>query len=113
MKQPDDTVPLRHMRDHAAEAAVLTQDRSREDLDKDRLFALGLTKLVENIGEAAARVSPETRSAHPNIPWKQIVSTRNRLVHGYNEVDFDILWRILSAELPSLLEQLEMILSGK
>jgi len=99
------------MRDHAAEAADIAQARSRSDLEADRLLALGLTKLVEIIGEAAGRVSPEIRDAHPSIPWKQIVGTRNRLVHGYDAIDLDVLWRIVSVELPPLVEQLAALLA--
>jgi uncharacterized protein with HEPN domain len=99
------------MRDHAAEAAAIARAHSRGDLDADRLLALGLTKLVEIIGEAASRVSPITQDAHPRVPWRQIVGTRNRLVHGYDEIDFDVLWRIVSAELPPLVEQIETILA--
>lgn len=110
MTRREDSVVLRHMRDHAAEAAAIAQRRLRRDLDDDRLLALALTKLVEIIGEAAARVSERTRDAHPNVPWKQIVGTRNRLVHAYDEIDLEILWRIVSVELPPLVEQLDAIL---
>lgn len=57
MTQHDDTIALRHMRDHVAEAVELASERHRDDLDDDRVFALALTKLVEIVGEAAARVS--------------------------------------------------------
>ena len=113
MSRHDDAVALRQMRDHAAEAAAIAQGRSRSDFDADRLFALGLTKLIEIIGEAAGRVSQATRQAHPGTPWKQIVGTRHWLVHGYDQVDFDVLWRIVSDELPPLVEQLDAILSGE
>lgn len=111
MTQHDDSVALQHMRDHAAEAAAIARTHSRHDLDADRLLALGLTKLVEIIGEAASRVSPAIRERYPHIPWKQIVGTRHRLVHGYDDIDFDILWRIVSVELPPLVHQLEAILA--
>jgi len=109
----DDTVALRHMRDHVAEALDLSRRRQRLDLQSDRMFALALIKLVEIVGEAAARVSTETQLEHPAIPWRQIVGTRNRLVHGYDAVDFDILWRILEDELPELLGQLQAILADE
>ena len=112
MARHDNTAALRHMRDHAAEAVAFARNRSRNDLDADRLFALGLIKLVEIIGEVAGRLSKATKDAHPNIPWSQIVGTRNRLVHGYDEVDYDVLWRIVSVELPPLVEQLEMIMAN-
>jgi uncharacterized protein with HEPN domain len=113
MTRREETVALRHMRDHAAEAVAIAQRRSRSDLQTDRLFALGLTKLVEIIGEGAGRVSLGTRDAHPHIPWKQIVGTRNRLVHGYDEIDFDVLWKIVSVELPRLVQELEAILADQ
>ncbi len=111
MTQHDDTAAVRHMRDHVAEAIDLSSDRQRNDLDDDRVFALALTKLVEIVGEAAARVSEELRNSHAEIPWKQIIGTRNRLIHGYDAVDYDILWRIVDRELPVLIGQVESVLS--
>jgi len=110
MTRHDDSVALQHMRDHAAEAVAAARGRSRQDLDDDRIFSLALIKLVEIIGEAAARVSMETRSLNSQIPWNQIIAARNRLVHGYDQVDLDILWKIVNVELPSLLQQLDGLL---
>jgi uncharacterized protein with HEPN domain len=110
MTQHDPTVALRHMHDHAAEAISLARGRSRQDLDADRLLALGLTKIVEIIGEAANRVPAKLQDKAPEIPWKQIIGTRNRLVHGYDSVDFDVLWQIVSVELPLLERRLSEIL---
>ncbi len=108
----NDTIALRHMRDHVAEAIDLSTDRSRHDLDEDRVFALALTKLVEIVGEAAARVSEEVQASHEEIPWRQIIGTRNRLIHGYDAVDYDILWGIVDRELPVLLERLDSMLGS-
>ncbi len=69
MTRRNDLVALQHMRDHAAEAVAVVQGSSRKGLDTDRLLALGLTKLVEIIGEAAGRVSDVTRNSHPQFPW--------------------------------------------
>lgn len=81
------------MLDHATEAVDLTRDKRREDLDLERLLQLGLVRLVEIIGEASAKVSEETRSRHSSIAWREIVGTRNRLIHGNDFVDHDILWQ--------------------
>jgi uncharacterized protein with HEPN domain len=110
MTRYDDKISLQYMLDHAEETLSISQGRSRNDLDKDRLLALGLIKLVENIGEAAVRVSTSIKEAYPEIPWKQIVGTRNRLIHGYDEVDYDVLWRIVSVELSPLAQQIKQIL---
>lgn len=60
------------MLDHIQEAIVLSQGRSRTDLDSDRVFFLAILKLVEIVGEAAARVSETMQNAHPEIPWRQL-----------------------------------------
>lgn len=76
------------------------------------MLALALIKLVEIVGEAAHRVSAATQGANDQIPWSQIVGTRNRLVHGYDQVDYDVLWRIVRDELPVVVGQLRTILSN-
>lgn len=79
---PRDEVSMRQMLDHAKEANELAKGRNREDLDTDRMFHLAITRLLEIVGEAAGRVSQATRDQHPQIVWPQIVSLRNRLIHG-------------------------------
>jgi len=86
--------------------------RSRHDLDTDRMLQLSLTHLVEIIGEAANRVSGEGRSRHPYIPWQDAINTRNRFIHGYDTVDYDIVWKIATQELPLLIAGLESALPG-
>lgn len=68
---------------------------------------------MEIIGEAASRVSPATRGLDSRIPWNEIVAARNRLVHGYDQVDLDVLWRIVAVELPPLIQELEALLAGR
>ncbi|TAJ85253.1 DUF86 domain-containing protein [bacterium] len=71
------------MLDHAREAVSMVQGRTRTDLDTDRLLNLALVRLLEIIGEAAGRVAKEERDLYPDISWPEIVSLRNRLIHGY------------------------------
>ncbi|MFO8074399.1 MAG: HepT-like ribonuclease domain-containing protein [Polyangia bacterium] len=111
MTRHDDSVRLRHMLDSAREASTLVEKRTRADLEKDRLLELGLVRLVEILGEAAARVSGGFQSAHQGIPWPQVVAMRNRLVHGYDDVDLDVLWNTIVDDLPLLVEELERILA--
>jgi uncharacterized protein with HEPN domain len=93
------------------EALQLATGRSRADLDSDRLFNLAMTRLLEIIGEAAARVSQSTRDGNPQIAWLQIVGLRNRLIHGYDQVDCDILWSIVELDLPRLVADLKNMLA--
>lgn len=64
-------------------------------------------RLLEVIGEAAGRATEEERNRCPAIPWAQIIGPRNRLIHGYDSVDFDVLWQIITADLPRLVSDLE------
>jgi uncharacterized protein with HEPN domain len=107
MSQHDDDVRLQHMLDAARQALAFVKGRSRVDLDRDEQLALALTRLVEIIGEAAKNVSAETRDRIPQIPWRAIAGTRDRLVHAYFDVDLDRLWQIVAADLPPLVEALE------
>ena len=104
---------LQHMLDHATEALQLARGRTRADLDTDRQLNLSLVRLLEIIGEAAGRVSEPTRRIHPQIAWLEIAGLRNRLVHGYDEVDFDILWDIIQLDLPPLITALTTILDKR
>jgi uncharacterized protein with HEPN domain len=113
MLQPKDRIRLQHMLDHAAEALNMIKGRNREDLDNDRQLNLSLVRLLEIVGEAASRTSENTRSSHSELPWIQIIGLRNRLIHGYDEVDFDILWTILQEDLPPLVMELERALSHR
>src|SRR5438105_15279965 len=88
---PADQIRISQMLSHAEEAIQFSAGRVRADLDTDRLLNLALVRLLEIVGEAATRVSPAVQAANPSIPWPQIVGLRNRLIHGYDAVDFDIL----------------------
>lgn len=110
MSRHEGDVRLRHMLDHAKEAVTMVRGKTRAELDNDRQLNLALVRLLEIVGEAAGRVPSEDRSRHPNIPWAEIVGLRNRLIHGYDSVDFDILWQIVIDDLPPLIAALEKAL---
>jgi len=99
------------MLDAAREAAQMAQGKTRTDLDTDRPLNLSLVRLLEIVGEAASRVPGGDRATYSSIPWMEIVGLRNRLIHGYDNVDFDILWQIVTQDLPPLIAELEKILS--
>jgi uncharacterized protein with HEPN domain len=86
-------------------------DRSREDLDHDELFQYAALHATALIGEAASRLSLEFRQATSVIPWREIIGTRNRIIHGYDQVKLDVVWAIATEKVAVLLEQLEPLLS--
>jgi uncharacterized protein with HEPN domain len=110
MSQHKTSVSLRHMLDHALEAVAMTKGKRRAELDEDRQLNLALVRLLEIIGEAARRIPKEEQDRYADISWSEIVSLRNRLIHGYDTVDFDILWQIINQDLPSLIGSLRKTL---
>jgi uncharacterized protein with HEPN domain len=112
MSHHESDLRLRHMLGHANEAVAMAHGRTRAQLDSDRKLNLSLVRLLEIVGEAAARVPAKERARHPDIPWLEIVGLRNRLIHGYDSVDFDILWQIVSDDLPPLIAALEETLKA-
>ena len=74
------------------------------------MLNLALVRLVEIVDEAANRVSKEGQVARPQIPWREIIGMRNRIVHGDDQVDFNILWDTIHDDLPPLIEKLKATL---
>lgn len=107
MSERKAAVPLRHMLDAARRAIEIAHPLARERLQPDQVETLALTRLVEILGEAARRVPETIRREHAHIPWRQIAGTRDRLIHGYDQVDLDILWTIVRDQLPLLVKQLD------
>lgn len=112
MAKREDAVRLRHMLDAAQKARQFVAGRTRAEIERDEPLTLALVRLLEILGEAAKSVSPETRQHCPKIPWKEIGGTRDRLIHGYFDVDWTILWEILTADLPPLITELERALAA-
>ena len=107
MSMRDDRVSLRDMLNHANEAVELLGDGNRDEFGKNRVMQLAVTRLVEVGGEAASRVSVATRQRDSNIPWPQIIGMRNRLIHGYDVIDWDLLWDTVKTDLPPLIALLQ------
>jgi uncharacterized protein with HEPN domain len=67
-------------------------------------------RALEVIGEAAGKVSPALRAAQPAIPWRDITGLRHRLIHGYDEVGLDLVWRVVTEHLDPLIAALEPLI---
>ena len=97
------------MIDAAEAVAQFIAGRRRADLDGDRMLLFAIVRAIEVLGEASARMSPDTQALAPSIPWTSIVGMRNRLIHGYFDVDAEIVWKTATVELPALLESLRRL----
>lgn len=103
---PRDLVYVGHTLDMATKAVAKTTGLSRQTYDADENLRLALTHLVQIIGEAARRVSSEFTSQHPEIAWAEIVGMRHKVVHDYLGVDEDIVWQVVTDDLPNLVAAL-------
>lgn len=93
----------------ARDGLEFLRDCPREAFDRDRMRQLAVIKSIEIVGEAAAGISEEFRSAHPELPWRDIVGMRHRLVHDYFEVDLDQVWKTAREDLPQLIAVVEKL----
>lgn len=95
------------MPDMARKAVGLTRDLDPSGYDEDETLRLALVYLVQVIGEAARHVSAGCRQEHPEIPWRQVTGMRRKVVHDYLDVDYRIVWDVVTGELPGLVLKLE------
>jgi uncharacterized protein with HEPN domain len=82
-----------------------------EGLDRDgflesKLHQSAVIRAIEIIGEASSRVSENTRARHPEIPWRQVIAMRHKLIHGYEDVRLDVVWAVVRDDLPPLISAL-------
>src|SRR5215212_6831626 len=109
---PADRVRIQHMLESARDAISFLNGKTREDLFSDRMLRLSVERAVEIVGEAAVKVSVDFRSAHPDIPWTDMMGMRNRLIHAYFDVNPNIIWSTATSDLPALVARLELLLAA-
>jgi len=84
-----------------------------QEFQKSELLRSAVVQKLAIIGEAAARVSEDLKTRHPQVPWPQIVAFRNILVHAYFGIDWDVVWRAARSRCPVLREQVAGTLAAE
>lgn len=107
MTQHDDEAYLRHMLDAAQEIGALTANLTYQAFTSDRVTLLATLHLLQTIGEAAGRLTAETKQGYPDVPWAQLRGMRNRIVHDYLGIDAEIIWTVIGTNIAELRLQLE------
>jgi uncharacterized protein with HEPN domain len=108
----DDSIYVGHMLDASRSIVSKVTGVKREAFDRDENLRLAIAHLIQTIGEAATRVSTDYRSAHPEVPWRAIIGMRQKIVHDYMHIDYDIVWGVGTKELERLIPLLEPLASG-
>jgi len=98
------------MLEYARLTQRLIRGKTRGEMDADEVVLLALRKALEVVGEAARRLSRDPRERHPSVPWVDIGGMRNWLVHRYDAIDPDAVWKALHDDVPVLIGDLERIL---
>ncbi len=109
MNAEADRLRLRHMLDAAEKIVAFTEGLSLSAFLANEEKQLAIVRLLEIAGEAANGLSDELKEEHAEIPWSQITATRNRLIHGYFDVDLNVVWQIVREDVPILVTQLRAI----
>ena len=110
MNAEQDQLRLRHMRDAAEKIMAFAKGLSPTDFQADEKLQLAVIRLLEIAGEAASGLSDGVKDNHPEIPWSQITATRNRLIHGYFDVDLNVVWKIVTEDVPALAQSLQALI---
>lgn len=106
----EDLIFLGHMLEVAGWALSITEGRTRRDIDLDLQLFLAVSRAIEVIGEAANRVSDDTQSRTPEIPWRRIIGMRNHLAHRYDNIDRGILWLTVQEYVSSMIADIRRLL---
>jgi uncharacterized protein with HEPN domain len=102
---------LKHMLDEIDFVIFNTANLSQSDFNTNAILSRAVIRSLEIIGEASKKLPSEFRLKYPQIDWKEISGTRDKLIHNYFGVDYDIVWDIIQNELPELKTEIARIIS--
>ncbi len=108
-----DELRLRHIVDASDRIAGYLSSVNRDEFLANRMLQDAVIRNLEIIGEACANLTPEFRDANPDVPWQKASGIRNRLVHGYFDVDLGVVWQSAMHSVPAFADQVRAILPAK
>ncbi len=111
MSSHDHRVTLGQIQEHADRARQICRDRTLKELVADWQATLALERALEILGEAVKRLPDELRSRYPQVEWRAVAGMRDRLSHGYDAIEHEILWNAVHEQLPTLESTVQQMLS--
>jgi uncharacterized protein with HEPN domain len=107
----DNKTRLEHILESAQDAVSFLGHMTEDELDNNNMALQAIVRCVEIIGEAASQLSSEYRGNHPNIPWDKIIGMRNRLIHAYFDIDYELVFSTVHSDIPILIDQVKLLIS--
>jgi len=108
---PSNIELLKHILEETTFLLETTYGKIKEDVIKDPILSRALIRSLEIIGEASNKIDPDFKLLYPHMEWRKMSGTRNRLIHDYFGIDYDIVWDIIVTKLPDLKNNIDEILS--
>lgn len=106
----DQTIFLKDILNSIEQIKQYQINLTKEQFVKDVKTQDAIIRRLEIIGEAARNISQDEREKHSEIPWREIIGTRDKLIHGYFYLDLDLVWEILPKDLPDLEQKIKQII---
>ena len=101
---------IRHILDEAEYLVAHSRGVSREQFMRDETVKRAFVRSIEIIGEASKQVPEDFRQKYPNVEWRAMAGMRDKLVHEYFGVDYDIVWDVVTSKIPKMRREIELIL---
>lgn len=109
---PSNIELLKHIIEETSFILVSTKGKIKDSVIEDPILSRAIVRSLEIVGEACTKIDTEFKALYPHIEWRKMSGTRNRLIHDYFGIDYDIVWNIIIEKLPTLKRDIQEILSG-
>ncbi len=106
----DPLIFIKHILESIDKIEAFSKNLSKKTLSKNELKQYAIIRAIEVIGESVKNLPDSLKNKYPNVPWKEIAGTRDKMIHHYFGVDLNIVWDIISKEIPKLKEDIKDIL---
>ncbi len=102
MSPKDDLVYIKHIDEALDRISEFTAGKTLDDINSNFMLSFAIIRAFEIMGEASTKIFKVFKDAHPELPWKNMIGFRNRLIHNYFDVDTAVVWRTIEEKLPDL-----------
>lgn len=106
----DDLVYVNHIMDSIKDIEEFVSGADNKKFQEDKMLKYAVVRCIEIIGEASKNFSTEFKKKHADIPWKEITGMRDKVIHDYGGVDYNLVWMVVQKDMPVLKKKLKSIL---